>query len=359
MPKVIGGILLISIYSALTFYIGWGLKQWLVAMGWFRLPVLFWLVLYIIAFSIIIGRLHESLQFFSVISNYWMFVFEYGLLLCVAAQLIIWLTPFKNVQIIGSIAIAVLFVLGVIGSYLAYSPVVRHLEVAVDKKDSELTSLRVVVASDFHLGVLSHKRHLQRFVDLTNEANPDIILLAGDIVDDDPKWFVQEGMADVIKQLKSTYGTYGILGNHEYYGKKIPEFIKEMENANVKILLDETIRIADAFILTGQEDKTNTDRKPLDDLQPSANLPWLVMNHTPDDLVTPAKLGVDFHVSGHTHKGQLWPNQYITARVFELDYGYKLKEQMHTLVSSGYGFWGPPMRIGSRSELWVVDIKFQ
>lgn len=359
MPKVIGGILLISIYSALTFYIGWGLKQWLVAMGWFRLPVLFWLVLYIIAFSIIIGRLHESLQFFSVISNYWMFVFEYSLLLCVAAQLIIWLTPFKNVQIIGSIAIAVLFVLGVIGSYLAYSPVVRHLEVAVDKKDSELTSLRVVVASDFHLGVLSHKRHLQRFVDLTNEANPDIILLAGDIVDDDPKWFVQEGMADVIKQLKSTYGTYGILGNHEYYGKKIPEFIKEMENANVKILLDETIRIADAFILTGQEDKTNTDRKPLDDLQPSANLPWLVMNHTPDDLVTPAKLGVDFHVSGHTHKGQLWPNQYITARVFELDYGYKLKEQMHTLVSSGYGFWGPPMRIGSRSELWVVDIKFQ
>lgn len=359
MPKVIGGILLISIYSALTFYIGWGLKQWLVAMGWFRLPVLFWLVLYIIAFSIIIGRLHESLQFFSVISNYWMFVFEYGLLLCVGAQLIIWLTPFKNVQIIGSIAIAVLFVLGVIGSYLAYSPVVRHLEVAVDKKDSELTSLRVVVASDFHLGVLSHKRHLQRFVDLTNEANPDIILLAGDIVDDDPKWFVQEGMADVIKQLKSTYGTYGILGNHEYYGKKIPEFIKEMENANVKILLDETIRIADAFILTGQEDKTNTDRKPLDDLQPSANLPWLVMNHTPDDLVTPAKLGVDFHVSGHTHKGQTLPNQYITARVFELDYGYKLKEQMHTLVSSGYGFWGPPMRIGSRSELWVVDIKFQ
>lgn len=217
----------------------------------------------------------------------------------------------------------------------------------------------MVAASDFHLGVLSHKRHLQRFVDLTNEANPDIVLLAGDIVDDDPKWFVHEGMADVIKQLTSTYGTYGILGNHEYYGKKIPDFIKEMENANVKILLDETIRIADAFILTGQEDKTNTDRKPLDDLKPSANLPWLVMNHTPDDLVTPSKQGVDFHVSGHTHKGQLWPNQYITARVFELDYGYMLKEQMHTLVSSGYGFWGPPMRIGSRSELWVVDIKFQ
>ncbi|MGE7750566.1 metallophosphoesterase [Lysinibacillus fusiformis] len=359
MPKVIGGILLISIYSALTFYLGWGVKQWLGAMGWFRYPILFWLVLYLVAFSIIIGRLLESLRFFSVISNYWMFIFEYGLLLCLAAQLIIWLTPFKNVQIIGSIAIAVLFMLSIIGSYLAYSPVVRHLEITVDKKDSELKSLRAVVASDFHLGVLSHKRHLQRFVDLSNEAQPDIVLLAGDIVDDDPKWFVQGEMADVMKQLTSTYGTYGILGNHEYYGKKIPEFIKEMKNANVNILLDETIRIDDAFILTGQEDRTNKDRKSLAELKSSESLPWLVMNHTPDDLLTPSKLGVDLHMSGHTHKGQLWPNQYITARVFELDYGYKLKDQMHTLVSSGYGFWGPPMRIGSRSELWIVDMKFR
>lgn len=333
MPKVIGGILLISIYSALTFYLGWGLRQWLVAMEWFRYPILYWLVLYIIAFSIIIGRLHESLRVFSIISNYWMFIFEYGLLLCMAAHLIIWSSPFKNVQIIGSIAIVMLFVLSVVGSYLAYSPVVRHLEITMDKKSSKLESLRVVVASDFHLGVLSHKKHLQRFVTLSNEAKPDIVFLVGDIVDD-------------------------VLGNHEYYGKKISEFVEEMENANVKILRDETIRIDNALLLTGQEDRTNKDRKQLDALKLTDDLPWFVMNHTPNDLITPAKIGVDFHMSGHTHKGQLWPNQYITARVFELDYGYKMKGKMHTLVSSGFGFWGPPMRIGSRSELWVVDINF-
>ena len=82
------------------------------------------------------------------------------------------------------------------------------------------------------------------------------------------------------------------------------------------------------------------------------------MNHTPNDLETPATLGVDFHVSGHTHKGQMWPNHLITKKIFELDYGHRLKETMHALVSSGFGFWGPPTRIGSRSELWVVDIKF-
>lgn len=358
MPKVIGGILLISIYSALTFYLGWGLRQWLVAMEWFRYPILYWLVLYIIAFSIMIGRLHESLRVFSIIGNYWMFIFEYGLLICLGATIIIWLSPFNSVQIIGSIAVAMLLLLSIVGSYLAYSPVVRHLEIAMDKKSSELESLRVVVASDFHLGVLSHKKHLQRFVTLSNEAKPDIVFLVGDIVDDDPKWFVQEGMADVMKQLTSTYGVYGVLGNHEYYGKKISEFVEEMENANVKILRDETIRIDNALLLTGQEDRTNKDRKQLDALKLTDDLPWFVMNHTPNDLIMPAKIGVDFHMSGHTHKGQLWPNQYITARVFELDYGYKMKGKMHTLVSSGFGFWGPPMRIGSRSELWVVDINF-
>lgn len=66
-----------------------------------------------------------------------------------------------------------------------------------------------------------------------------MFFLVGDIVDDDPKWFVNEGMAGVMRQLTATYGVYGVLGNHEYYGKKIPEFVEEMEKAHVKILRDE------------------------------------------------------------------------------------------------------------------------
>jgi len=359
MAKMTIGVLIVGIYSALTFYLGWGLKQWLEAMRWFHFPVLYWLVLFIISFSVIIGRVHESLRLFSVIGNYWMFIFEYGLLLCVTAQIVLWLTPLNNIRLVGSVAVMVFLILWIVGSYLAYSPVVRQLNITMDKKDSELSSMRVVVASDFHLGVLSNKKHLQRFVNLSNEAKPDVVFLAGDIVDDDPKWFVQEGMADVMKQLTATYGVYGVLGNHEYYGKKIPAFVEEMKKAGVEILRDETILIDNAFIITGQEDITNKERQQLEALKLNEHLPWMVMNHTPDDLTTPAQVGVDLHMSGHTHRGQLWPNQYITARVFELDYGYKKKGQMHTLVSSGFGFWGPPMRIGSRSELWVVDITFQ
>lgn len=94
----------------------------------------YWLLLYIVSFSIIIGRLHESLRVFSVIGNYWMFIFEYGLLLCLTVQLVMWLTPFHNIRIIGSLAVAVFFILWIFGSYFAYSPVVRHLNIVMPQR---------------------------------------------------------------------------------------------------------------------------------------------------------------------------------------------------------------------------------
>ena len=310
-----------------------------------------------VSFSIIIGRIHEALRIFSVIGNYWMYILQYGLILVLCAQFVIWLTPLKSISIVGSVVIGVLIVLFIVGTYNAYSPVVRNLEFTIEGKSDKEKKIRFVVASDFHLGLLSGKNHLARFVELSNEAKPDVILLVGDLVDDDPIWFVENGMAEVMKKLKSTYGVYGVLGNHEYYGGKIPLLVQEMKDAGVKILVDETVLVGESFYLTGQADITNKKRQSLDTLMPSnSDLPWIVMNHTPNDLNAPAKAGVDFHMSGHTHKGQMWPNNFITNRIFELDYGYKLKGQMHALVSSGFGFWGPPIRIGSRSELWVVDV---
>lgn len=346
----------ITIYSALTFYLGWNIKVWLQSLNLFHWPFFYWPVLYIIAFSFIIGRLHKTLRSFSVVGNYWMFFFQYGLILFLITDIVMWLTPLENVAVIGSIVAGAFLLLFVVGTYNAYSPITKHLEMTIDKEGE---SLRLVVASDFHLGLLSNKAHLARFVKLSNEAKPDAVLLVGDLVDDDPIWFVEYGMSDVMKQLQSTYGVYGVLGNHEYYGGKIPQLVQEMKDANVRILMDETIQVDSAFYLTGQEDITNKQRAALSGLKPDElNLPWFIMNHTPNDLQTPTKAGADLHVSGHTHRGQMWPNNFITKRIFELDYGYKQKEQLHVLVSSGFGFWGPPTRIGSRSELWVIDVKF-
>ena len=354
--RIVLSIFVLFIYSGLTYYLGWNLKRWLVSIHIFRLEPVYWILLFIISFSFILARLHKSLHFLSVVGNYWMFIFEYGLLLCITLNLIMLIPPFKNTAVMGSIAIGILVVLFIVGSFNAYSPVVRHATIKSDKQGEDV---RIVLASDFHLGILSGRKHLQRFVDLSNEQNPDIVLLAGDLVDDDPKWFVEHKMNDVMKQLRSNHGVYGILGNHEYYGGKIELLVEEMAAVNVTMLLDETVDVTDAITITGQEDITNKNRQALGDLKPAdSSKYWIVMNHTPNDLATPAEQGVDLHVSGHTHKGQMWPNNFITERMYELDWGYKQKNGMYAFVSSGFGFWGPPTRIGSRSELWVIDVQF-
>lgn len=357
MGRILGITLALALYSIMTVYIGLNLKKWLESIHLFRWPVLYWIVFFLIAFSFLIGRMHKALSPLNIVGNYWMFFLEYGLLLCIIANLVVFFTPFKNVVVVGSVVMGLLVILFAWGTYNAYSPVVRNLEISIDKPGQPM---RLVVASDFHLGVLSHKNHLQRFVELSNEAKPDAVLLVGDLVDDDPVWFVEEGMDEVMSRLEATYGVYGVLGNHEYYGGKIPQFIEEMKAANVQILMDETISVGNRFYLTGREDATNAKRKELTELTPeNEGLPWFVMNHTPSNLEEAQKAGADFQVSGHTHLGQLWPNNFITNQVFELDYGHLQKEPTHYLVSSGFGFWGPPMRIGSRSELWVVDVTFQ
>ncbi|MFJ8065428.1 metallophosphoesterase [Psychrobacillus sp. NPDC096426] len=355
--KKIGAILtVILVYSAIVFYFGWSVLTWLEAI----MPVnklVFFVIWALIAYALLIARIDHRLRLFHIIGSYWMIIMQYGIILFPLATIMTWIMP-DQLIVIGSI-VFLLFVLSVvIGTYNAYTPVVRELSITLPKKEANLDELKVVVASDFHLGLLSNKAHLKRFVKKSNEERPDVVLLVGDLVDDDPIWFVKKGMSEVMKQLTSTYGNYGVLGNHEYYGKQIPLLVEEMEASNVKMLLDETIVVADSFYLTGREDLTNKERKQLSDLAPQEhNLPWFVMDHTPSNLLIPEKEGTDFHVSGHTHRGQMWPNHLFTRKLFELDYGYKQKGSLHAIVSSGFGFWGPPIRLGSQSELWSVNIK--
>lgn len=345
-----------SIYFALISYLGWNTYIWINA--WLAVePWLFASLWAIIAFSFFIGRLGHNWLAFTIIGSYWFAFLQYAIVLFPVANLVSLLVEWpREAFFIGNAVAIMLILILAIGTYLAYSPVVRELEITVGEMPAE--PLHLVVGSDFHLGVLSGKRHLKRFVDKTNALNPDAVLLAGDLVDDDPVWFARYGMQDEMERLTATLGVYGVLGNHEYYGRKIPLHVKLMEDSGVRILRDETILVADRFYLTGREDRTNGERHALGALAPQKDLPWIIMDHTPSDLKMPVHLGADFHISGHTHKGQMWPNGLITNKIFELDYGHRLIEKTHFLVSSGFGFWGPPIRIGSRSELWSVRMTF-
>ncbi|TWT16135.1 metallophosphoesterase [Planomicrobium sp. CPCC 101079] len=346
------------IYMSLVAFIGWNVYLWLHSLLPGLNPWLFAVLWFLWAFSYLIGRLGHQWLLFSVLGAYWFAFFEYAVLLLPLADIASLFVPSEQpALIVGSVMAGVFLLIFIVGSFLAYNPVVRELEITVDAPEAD--PLHIVLASDFHLGVLSGKNHLQRFVNKSNSLNPDVVLLAGDLVDDDPIWYGRYGMADVMGQLKANLGVYGILGNHDYYGKKIPLLVQLMEKSGVHILRDETILVENRFYLTGREDRTFRDRPLLEILKPKSGLPWIVMDHTPPRLDVPTRLGVDLQVSGHTHKGQMWPNRFITKKVFELDYGHRKIGKSHFLVSSGFGFWGPPIRIGSRSELWSIKMKFK
>lgn len=359
-------LLVFLIYNLLVLYIGWNGYVWLKSLQLTSPPALYIGAIILFSYAYIISHFLKSITIFKIIGAYWLAVFEYGLILFPFANiswvlLSLFIQPENATIIIGSITAGTLLFLLIFGTYNAYSPVIRTYKLTVEKKQAKRDTLRIAMASDMHFGTLSGKSHLNRLVSQINSLQPDLILLPGDIIDDDPLPFMKKKMGEQLKQLHAPLGIYGVLGNHEYYGKMIPTFIKEMNRIGIHILMDEKITIDETVRLIGRKDKTDKARHSIPTLleNESNHLPIIMMDHQPDELEAAMNDGIDIILSGHTHRGQMAPNHLITKKVFELDWGYKKKEQLHAIVSSGFGFWGPPIRIGSRSEIVSIEIAFK
>lgn len=359
-------ILTIILYSAFTFYLGWNIHLWLQSTFSLNIFGFVTAVIFLISYSYVLARFFKRFLFLKYIGAYWFGVIQYALLLLPIADFVGWLfiyigfSPDSVVFWIGTLVLMMMTGILGMGTFNAYSPVIREHSIEIDK-ESPYSSLRVVMASDMHFGHLSGKNHAARLVYEVNSLQPDLILLPGDIIDDDPEPFIKKGFGDILEKLSATYGVYGVLGNHEYYGGGIPAYIKEMQRIGIPILLDETMVLEGGIQLVGRKDKTDRNRKSMETLLDGLDelKPIFIMDHQPLELVQAAEHGADLIVSGHTHRGQMAPNHLITKRIFELDWGYLKKNELHAFVSSGYGFWGPPLRIGSRSEILLIDVTFR
>ena len=363
---IINFLLMIVVYSALTFYIGWNGWLWLHSSFGLETKWIYGILIALISFSYIIGHFLKSLPVFKMIGSYWFGVLQYAILILpianlIALTLIFFGLPKTTVVIwIGGIVLTAFIVLFVVGTFNAYSPVVRKFSITISKQGQSRSHLKIAMASDMHFGRLSGPAHARRLVREVNALQPDIILLPGDIIDDDPEPFIKKNMGKIMSGLSAPLGIYGVLGNHEYYGGGIPKYLQEMKQNGITILMDEVVKIADSFYLVGRKDKTDSNRITIDTLlsEIDHSLPIIMMDHQPAEVKQAAQNQVDLLLSGHTHRGQMAPNHLITRRMFEVDWGYLQKEQLHTIVSSGYGFWGPPLRIGSRSEVIEIDVTF-
>jgi len=263
----------------------------------------------------------------------------------------------------GVIAVTVLVVLS--GYINALNPVIRNLDIHINKKAGKYKQLHIVMASDIHMGTLVGPKRTQRMVNRINELKPDIILFAGDMVDEDLAPVIRHDLGNSLKMLKAPLGVYAITGNHEYIGGA-EKAVTYLQEHGIQLLRDTAILVDGSFYLAGRDDRdkprlSGKQRKLLQEVLAGVDksLPILMMDHQPFKLEAVKAAGVDLQLSGHTHHGQLWPFNYITQAMYEISWGYKQKGNSHFYVSSGYGGWGPPVRTGNRPELVSIQVTFE
>jgi len=347
------------------------------------LRIWFTVVFWFLSLSYIAARLLERIALSGLtdglvwIGSFWMGAMAYFLIILLAIdllRLVNYIIPFfpnfltRNLrytkQVVALIVVGIVF-LTVIGARVnAMFPRIQTLELTIHK-NSPLKELNVALVTDVHLGTIICNSHFTRIVQKINSLNPDIVLFAGDLVDEDIQPVIRQNLGETLRQIKSKYGIYGITGNHEYIGGVEPA-CKYLVEHGVTMLRDSVAKVENAFTLVGREDVSihqfnGKKRKQLGELMNGVDttLPVILMDHQPLRLDDVVDHGVDLQFSGHTHHGQLWPFNYISQAVYELSWGYKKKGNTHFYVSCGVGTWGPPMRTGNRPEVVNVKLKFE
>lgn len=369
-------IIFLSLYSALNYYIG--LRGWQALEGATYLrPV--YLALFLFSalsyiFSKVVQRylptiIYETIE---IIGSFWfafMMYFFLAVLLLDILRLVNW--GFKIIPVFNNYLSVKLIVLGivtviviiiVIGGHINARMIkVNTLDVEIPARNSTLKELNAVLISDIHLSTINRDDFAEDIVQKINALHPDIVFVAGDLVDDKAGVLRDREIGFSFKNLKAPMGIYGITGNHEYING-VDSSVNYMKELNVIPLRDTSITVNNGFVLIGREDRSKglRRRKSLKDLVENSekNLPIILMDHTPFQLEEAMESGVDLQLSGHTHHGQLFPLNLITDKIYEISRGYKKKGNTNYYVSSGVGTWGPPVRTGSRSEIVNIKIKF-
>lgn len=246
------------------------------------------------------------------------------------------------------------------GNHRFRHPTVTELDLQVNKKVEGLDSLRIVTVADLHIGYLIDKPVLKMYIDRIMEQKPDIILIPGDIIDYDLPPLVRQDMHEEFLRLKAPYGVYASTGNHEYRLNAEDKIAWLSHKARLNVLRDDYVKVADKFYIIGREDDKAPVRKSLQTVMEGVDrsLPLIVMNHEPHLLSEESDEKIDLALYGHTHNGQLFPYNIVMKWIYDVAFGYKKKDDTHVYVTSGLGLSGPQYRIGTISEIVVINLQF-
>lgn len=232
-----------------------------------------------------------------------------------------------------------------------------HFEIETSKLTTNKDRLRIVGISDLHLGYTIGAKELTKWVQIINDENPDIVVIGGDLIDNNAEIIFEMGLDRILRNIHAPLGVYACLGNHEYISGK-SESILFHEASNILVLKDTIYHVTENITLIGRDDLSNKNRKPLNAIinEVDKNQFKLLLDHQPSNLEEAEKEKIDLQFSGHTHNGQVFPFSLIAESMFENPHGMIRKGLTWVYVSSGLGIWGGKFRIGTQSEYAVFDL---
>ncbi len=242
----------------------------------------------------------------------------------------------------------------VIGNIQYHNKKRQHLSIFTNKIE---TPIRIVGISDLHIGYTITSKEVSKWVSIINDEKPDIVIIAGDIIDNHTRPILKDSLNKVFNRINAPMGIYACTGNHDlmYAIKDSTDIYKK---SGISLLRDSYINLNDITII-GRDDYSNSKRDELKNIIKNIDMSkfTILLDHQPTKLNDAVINGIDFQLSGHTHRGQIFPISLLTDYLFDVSYGYHKIENTHFYVSSGLGIWGGKFRIGTKSEYLVLDLK--
>ncbi len=371
----------LGIYCLMSIYIG---RRGWTAFGKSVSPVLrriYWVVLGLTVFAFPIAEMGEDLL--PAAGGVWLNIWGgYSMIAVVYIFMFLLLIDFfrltdkfigcipgkikeneRTPVILGVAVLAVVTAILAYGTWNARNPVVTKYDLKLDKQAGSLSELKIAMVSDIHYGTIIDAQRLESMVSIINELKPDLILFAGDIIEGAPTEAEARKLVALFKQMDARYGKAAVPGNHDRALRNDNKVVAYFEEAGITILRDSYIKPGDSFYVIGRDDPGHGSRSRIElgeimnGVDPS--YPIILLDHQPIDLEAAQENAVDLQLSGHTHRGQVFPSQLITGKIFELDWGLLKRDDYHLVVSSGYGTWGPPLRIGNHPEVVYIKINFR
>ena len=237
---------------------------------------------------------------------------------------------------------------------------VERVRIVTDKLPPSTSRVRIAQISDVHLGLLVRHQKAEAIASLLRQADPDILVSTGDLVDAEINHL--EGLAEIFGTIRPRLGKYAVTGNHEFYAG-IDQALSFTRRAGFSVLRGETATLGNILRIAGVDDPAgralgvesgHPEKEVLGET--ASPMYTILLKHRPT-LSDGSRSLFDLQLSGHTHKGQIFPFRYLVGRPYPRIAGLFPLGGAYLYTSRGTGTWGPPMRFLSPPEVTIIDIE--